>query len=414
MLCAPAKDAGSPPKPVTWRSGALALFLLLGLIAPLLLISWLWGGPGFCPAIPMMSIMQNINDKMSSPNPDGGADLIWGTGVCTIYLKPYDEEYDEVESSANNFGIKIVMHEYVHCLQHGLVSGDADPSIQYDTIDISVENKCGIPDVYAEKTIAAFADLPDEFRLIKKVVVFYACGNGYEYTQTEIEEKVYGAGCPGMSPVNAPWANLNGFGEGDAEYYSQNVIMPSVVQSWQTPYDGVAAWSERETNCAASCGLPGENRFRIGDLSEAWVEEVLIPEMQDGGYDDCRNNCIGEIIMKFLLDRRPATTVDEVLAVWKGSGSDGFGSAWESVMGESWDEFSKALERDSQYTNDPVAEGYPSQAKGTKYIFEEVPAMLAGVTAALAFCACGALVKLLFLARAVLLSRRAGVDMIPK
>jgi uncharacterized membrane protein YccC len=83
-------------------------------------------------------------------------------------------------------------------------------------------------------------------------------------------------------------------------------------------------------------------------------------------------------------------------------------------MGESWDEFSKALERDSQYTNDPVAEGYPGQAKGTKYIFEEVPAMLAGVTAALAFCACGALVKLLFLARAVLLSRRAGVDMIPK
>ncbi len=100
----------SPPEG-TVKSGVVVLFLLLGLVAPLLVLSWIWGGPGFCPAVPMMSIMTNINDKMSQQNPDGGADLIWGTGVCTIYLKPYsDDGYDEVESSTISFGIKIVMH----------------------------------------------------------------------------------------------------------------------------------------------------------------------------------------------------------------------------------------------------------------------------------------------------------------
>jgi hypothetical protein len=145
----------------SWKLVALTATLLLFFVGPLILISWLWGGPGFCPAIPMMEIMTNINDKMSSPNPDGGADLVWGTGVCTIYLKPYDEDFDETESETNDFGVKIVMHEYVHCLQHGLVSGDADPAVRYDDIEVIVENPCGIPDVYVEKTKDAFVALPD-------------------------------------------------------------------------------------------------------------------------------------------------------------------------------------------------------------------------------------------------------------
>jgi hypothetical protein len=83
---------------ITWKNGVVALVMLLGFIGPLNIAMWLWGAGAYCPAIPMFAIMENINDKMSKPNPDGGADLIWGTGVCTIYLKPYDEQYDEVES----------------------------------------------------------------------------------------------------------------------------------------------------------------------------------------------------------------------------------------------------------------------------------------------------------------------------
>ena len=92
--------------------------------------------------------------------------------MCTIYLKPYDEDFDETESEMNDFGVKVVMHEYVHCLQHGLVSGDADPAVRYDDIEVIVENPCGIPDVYVEKTKDAFVALPDAFRLVRKVVVF--------------------------------------------------------------------------------------------------------------------------------------------------------------------------------------------------------------------------------------------------
>ena len=68
------KGTGATPA-MTWKSGVLAVILLLGIIGPLLIVSWMWGGPGFCPAVPMMSQMENINDKMSKPNPDGGADL---------------------------------------------------------------------------------------------------------------------------------------------------------------------------------------------------------------------------------------------------------------------------------------------------------------------------------------------------
>ena len=115
------KGTGATPA-MTWKSGVLAVILLLGIIGPLLIVSWMWGGPGFCPAVPMMSQMENINDKMSKPNPDGGADLMWGTGICTIYLRPFDpdDENHLVESDSNSFGVKIVMHEYIHCLQQGL------------------------------------------------------------------------------------------------------------------------------------------------------------------------------------------------------------------------------------------------------------------------------------------------------
>jgi hypothetical protein len=362
----------------------------------------------------MMSQMENINDKMSKPNPDGGADLMWGTGICTIYLRPFDpdDENHLVESDSNSFGVKVVMHEYIHCLQQGLVSGDVDPAVRFDTIDVTVENKCGIDDVYASKTIAAFADLPAEFRLVKKVVVFYACGNGYEYTQAEIEEKVYGAGCPGMDPMRGAGFNLNGFGEGDAEYYAMNTIMPAVT-GWTTPYNGPNEWTQKNTQCKERCGLPGNAAFKIGDMGEDSVENKMIREMQDAGYDDCRNNCIGELVIKFLLDRRPATTIAEILNIWKGSGSVGFGASWEAQIGESWQDFSKALERDPNYTNDPSSEGTPGQAKGSDYVTsDDMPAMFGGFTFVGVFVSFCCLVKLGLMARSLLTSRRAGQESI--
>ena len=68
----PSESRGDERVP-SWKLVALTATLLLFFVGPLILISWLWGGPGFCPAIPMMEIMTNINDKMASPNPDGGA-----------------------------------------------------------------------------------------------------------------------------------------------------------------------------------------------------------------------------------------------------------------------------------------------------------------------------------------------------
>ena len=199
------KGTGATPA-MTWKSGVLAVILLLGITGPLLIVSWMWGGPGFCPAVPMMSQMENINDKMSKPNPDGGADLMWGTGICTIYLRPFDpdDENHLVESDSNSFGVKVVMHEYIHCLQQGLVSGDVDPAVRFDTIDVTVENKCGIDDVYASKTIAAFADLPAEFRLVKKSSSSTRAATGTSTRRLRSRKRFTARGAPGWIPCAAP------------------------------------------------------------------------------------------------------------------------------------------------------------------------------------------------------------------
>jgi hypothetical protein len=148
-------------------------------------------------------------------------------------------------------------------------------------------------------------------------------------------------------------------------------------------------------------------------MGEDSVENKMIREMQDAGYDDCRNNCIGELVIKFLLDRRPATTIAEILNIWKGSGSVGFGASWEAQIGESWQDFSKALERDPNYTNDPSSEGTPGQAKGSEYdLSDDMPAMFGGFTFVGVFVSFCCLVKLGLMARSLLTSRRAGLESI--
>ena len=136
----------------------------------------------------------------------------------------------------------------------------------------------------------------------------------------------------------------------------------------------------------------------------------MIPALRDGGYDDCRNNCIGELVIKFLLERRPATTVAEILDVWKGAGSVGFGASWETSIGESWQDFSKALERSSSYTNDASSDGSPGQAKGDEYIPEFTPAKIGGLTAALVFVSFCCLAKLVLLVRNVVTAHRANAE----
>ena len=55
----PSESRGDERVP-SWKLVALTATLLLFFVGPLIVISWLWGGPGFCPAIPMMEIMRNI------------------------------------------------------------------------------------------------------------------------------------------------------------------------------------------------------------------------------------------------------------------------------------------------------------------------------------------------------------------
>ena len=118
-------------------------------------------------------------------------------------------------------------------------------------------------------------------------------------------------------------------------------------------------------------------------------------------------------MIEFLGAGRPAGTIAESLNSWRGSGCVGFGASWEAQIGESWQDFSKALERDPNYTNDPSSEGTPGQAKGSDYVTsDDMPAMFGGFTFVGVFVSFCCLVKLGLMARSLLTSRRAGQESI--
>eukprot|EP00462_Mataza_sp_D1_P023972 CAMPEP_0175140688 /NCGR_PEP_ID=MMETSP0087-20121206/11663_1 /TAXON_ID=136419 /ORGANISM="Unknown Unknown, Strain D1" /LENGTH=416 /DNA_ID=CAMNT_0016423969 /DNA_START=89 /DNA_END=1339 /DNA_ORIENTATION=+ len=333
-------------------------------ILPPVLMALMWGGPGVCPVATMAMQLQNINDKMEQKKPDGGADLIWGTGICTIYVKPCEDldNCDTVESNSNEFGVKIILHEYIHCIQQGLVSGDVVIGKTY-TPEVHVENPCGVPDEYVTKTKAAFASLPAEYKLIKKVVVFYAGCAKKSYSWGELQgEQFYGWGCPGMSSVNSASKNLNVFEEGEAEYYAMNVLMPAAVASWTTPYNGPSEWTNKLNEGKTNCGFPGNSDFRFKAGTGTYIEEELVPKLKSAGFDACRNNAIGENVMRFLVTTyRPATTSLELKQVWAKTGEVGFGAAWQAVMGSSWSAFIMAMEKDPYYNIDSSSTGAAGQ-----------------------------------------------------
>jgi len=321
---------------------------------------------------------------MSSGNPDGGADLLWGTGVCTIYLKPFESDQSTSEDGTS-FGVKVVLHEYFHCLQHGLVSGDVDPSVRYDTIDVSIEDGCGVNDLYHKKTLAAINNMPAEYKLVKKVVVFYACGKGTEYTSLDLQDIAYGFGCPGMDPLRTPVNNLNGIGEGDAEYYAQQILMPAIQaadttnwdSSYATPYNGVTEWNNRGTDAQTACGFKNsgddtaKDNFVIGDLSEDHVDSKMIPTLSDAGKDTCRNNYIGEAAFRFILATY-SPSLSNVLKMWQDAGSVGIASAFETNIGVSWNTFTAAFEKSATYLGKSSSDGYDGQAHGSDYDMEEL------------------------------------------
>ena len=97
-----------------------------------------------------MDQLNNINSKINvEEGPSAGADFIAGTEVCTIYTYVGDDgEFDTVESSENDFGIKVGLHEYIHCVQQGQLNGEIDDTTtSYDDIDITILNPCEVDDI---------------------------------------------------------------------------------------------------------------------------------------------------------------------------------------------------------------------------------------------------------------------------
>ena len=140
------------------------------------------------------------------------------------------------------------------------------------------------------------------------------------------------------------------------------------------------------------------------------MDNKMIREMQDAGYDDCRNNCIGEARDQVFVGQAPGDDnrryPEHLEGLWIRRIRRLLGG---SDRRESWQDFSKALERDPNYTNDPSSEGTPGQAKGSEYdLSDDMPAMFGGYTFVGVFVSFCCLVKLGLMARSLLTSRRAG------
>jgi len=350
-------------------SSPLWIGLYIGiLVLDIIFYCWVIGVGSFCPGIRSMDQLNNINSKINvEEGPSAGADFIAGTEVCTIYTYVGDDgEFDTVESSENDFGIKVGLHEYIHCVQQGQLNGEIDDTTtSYDDIDITILNPCEVDDIFVDKMEAAFESLPSAWRLIPKIVVFLIprWGCDFQYTMSDLQELVYGAGCPGWSPTLYGLVNeVNAIAEGEAEYYSMNVLSPLAVTDWTTPYDGPAAWNIKMSENFDSCGVPGNEFLTVRDGSSDWLAELGEDILPREGYEDCRGNPIGELTFDYLINYyRTETTATELKEIWRTAFTEGFADAFEQVLGSSWSDFIQDMEQSTEYDINPDSEGYPGQ-----------------------------------------------------
>lgn len=297
---------------------------------------------------------QNLIDKMANLNGEGsaGADYAKGALATTIYLFVEASKATETSDPGNDFGCKVAIHEYMHILQQGFLTGQltsVTPSTDaLGANRFQIENPGNLPAVFGTKVKAVLDALPSSLKLLTVptyvILISQDGSTGVGSTaiattaadaMMQIQFDVAG-GCPGVD-FNFRWQQWenNAMAEGEAEYFAENVYMDanSANLAWPTPYAGSAGWTNRIAEDTGLLSSLDKQKLHIGDGIGNTIETL-----EPHGW---RANPVGELVFSYLKTVwRPATTHADVMNIWLATpGAGSYAAAFQTVMGNSWYKF---------------------------------------------------------------------------
>ena len=300
---------------------------------------------------------QNLLEKMNNANGESsaGADYYKGASAATLYIYI---EYENgaartIEDSGNGFGCKVSIHEYIHVLQQGFLTGNLNsltpPTDTLGNNRFQIRNPANLPAVFGTKILAAMNALPSSLKLLTVptiIILIPSITGGVGSTSladseaTAIMAIEFPNNCAGVD-FRFDWAQWenNPMAEGEAEYYAENVYigLNSAIQAWTVPYDGAGQWAQRVQDGTAMLTAPnphGTNRqtLHLGDGMQA-----AVTAMENAGW---RPNPIGELTYHYLKTQwRTSTTHAELLEIWRQAPVAGYAAAFATVMGKTWTKF---------------------------------------------------------------------------
>ena len=291
----------------------------------------------------------NLFNKMNNTEgPSAGADWAKGGKAASIYL--YVDAGNLVEESGNDFGCKVAIHEYMHVLQQGFLTGQltslTPPTDRLLTDRFQIKNPGSVPAVFETKVKAVLDALPASLKLlpvptyvilISTLTVGVGSGSIATAATDEIMELQFNVtgGCPGVDFTFewGQWEN-NAMAEGEAEYYAENVYMPMNLPNlaWSVPYTGEAQWTQRLADNTAQLKYNNAT-LHIGDGNGRTI--------QDLEQFNWRANPVGELTYAYLKNNwRPETTHADLMQIWMDTpAAGGYQAAFATTMGRSWSQF---------------------------------------------------------------------------
>ena len=269
--------------------------------------------------------------------------------MAAIYL--YVEQDLITEDPGNSFGIKVAIHEYAHLLQQGFLSRQITSTSPVSVTNrFIVKNYGNVNPIFESKIQAAMDALPDYYTLVPVptliLLVPIATGgigtNVLDASVAEVMELQFGVseGCPGVNFLVRTTANENNaMAEGEAEYYSLNVLTPPLVSEWAVPFQSKQTWTDkRNEGYAMLAGSPGKASFHVTDGSGDTMSAL---EASTGW----RGNPAGELVYAYLIEQwRPQTTHTDLFEIWMEAACVGYSAAFEAKTGSKWSEFVCSME----------------------------------------------------------------------
>ncbi len=299
--------------------------------------------------------IDNLLEKMNNANgPSAGADYYKGAQAACLYI--YVSPADTSESPDNDFSAKVAIHEYIHVLQQGFLTGNlntlAAPADLLGAGRFVIRNPGNVPAVFGTKIKAALDAMPSTLKLLSVptyvLLIDRAIGGVSSPSTATTEANALmqllfntGGGCPGVD-FTYEWSRYENLAmaEGEAEYYAENVYIPanSAVQAWGTPYDGQAMWTQRVADNVKMLTAPNEfntdrSSLHLGDGSGRTLEAL-----ETFGW---RANPVGELTYHYLKTVwRPHTTHADLMTIWlRAATLGGYAQAFQAVLGKSWYQF---------------------------------------------------------------------------